>query len=267
MGAAGAATQAAVRGAGGRVRPAAGTGAPQGSRDAVVTGLRGPRCVHRPSGQHFDQRRPRGAASRAVADRIGTHSIVEPFYRARTPLLRPIQPAAPRPARHAARPRARRTPIRASDPPVPRGAAMASLQLRLRHPSGDLGPLEVSEALTVAAVKDLAFSQWPTGAWGPRAGLGAPPTGPRLSPAPAPRPRRGPAEQGEPHVGSGPAPAVRGQVPGQRKDAQGCARARARRAPPRGRCCRRHRAAPRPRACAPARPAAGAGAPPAARPR
>lgn len=36
-----------------------------------------------------------------------------------------------------------------------------AILLRLRHPSGDLGPLEVSESLSVAQVKEMAFSSWP----------------------------------------------------------------------------------------------------------
>jgi hypothetical protein len=49
------------------------------------------------------------------------------------------------------------------------------IQLRLRHPNGDIGPFEVVESLTVAQVKDVTFSQWPTGEEGP----GARPTHPQ----------------------------------------------------------------------------------------
>lgn len=38
---------------------------------------------------------------------------------------------------------------------------MASIQLRLRHPNGDIGPFEVAESLTVSQVKETAFLQWP----------------------------------------------------------------------------------------------------------
>lgn len=40
------------------------------------------------------------------------------------------------------------------------------IKLRLRHPSGDLGPFEVAESLTVAQVKETVFSQWPSGECG-----------------------------------------------------------------------------------------------------
>lgn len=44
-------------------------------------------------------------------------------------------------------------------PPV--AVPAMDFQLRLRHPSGDIGPFAVSDSLTVAAVKDLVFAQWP----------------------------------------------------------------------------------------------------------
>jgi hypothetical protein len=40
---------------------------------------------------------------------------------------------------------------------------MATIRLRLRHPSGDLGPFDVHEGLTVVQVKEKAFDQWPAG--------------------------------------------------------------------------------------------------------
>ncbi|GBF97273.1 hypothetical protein Rsub_09964 [Raphidocelis subcapitata] len=36
------------------------------------------------------------------------------------------------------------------------------IQLRLRHPNGDIGPFEVVESLTISQVKEVTFSQWPT---------------------------------------------------------------------------------------------------------
>lgn len=36
-----------------------------------------------------------------------------------------------------------------------------AIQLRLRHPNGDLGPFEVQESQTVTQVKETAFTQWP----------------------------------------------------------------------------------------------------------
>ncbi|KAI8462906.1 MAG: ubiquitin-2 like Rad60 SUMO-like-domain-containing protein [Monoraphidium minutum] len=39
---------------------------------------------------------------------------------------------------------------------------MAGLQLRLRHPLGDMEAFEVMESYTVQQVKETAFTQWPT---------------------------------------------------------------------------------------------------------
>lgn len=38
-----------------------------------------------------------------------------------------------------------------------------AIQLRLRHPNGDIGPFEVAESLTVQQVKETTFTQWPQG--------------------------------------------------------------------------------------------------------
>ena len=74
-----------------------------------------------------------------------------------------------------------------------------AIQLRLRHPLGDLEAFEVLEGYTVQQVKEAAFTQWPSGAGevdARGATVWARPHTQRLLL------RRGATVEREPHVGS-----------------------------------------------------------------